>query len=114
MQAAPGTPALVSALSPGLLRPNQAIVGRNMAAELLTNAQMLRADQLTIAGGVDGYTLMKSAGLAIADAAAELVERGPILVIAGRGNNGGDGFVAATELARRGRDVRVMLLCQRE
>src|SRR4051794_15428765 len=42
-----------------------------------------------------------------------LVEEGPILVVAGRGNNGGDGFVAAAELAARGREVSVILLCER-
>jgi ADP-dependent NAD(P)H-hydrate dehydratase / NAD(P)H-hydrate epimerase len=82
--------------------------------ELLTNAEMMRADQLTIAGGTDGYALMKRAGLAVADAASDLADEGPILVIAGRGNNGGDGFVAARELARRGRRVSVMLLCRRD
>lgn len=85
-----------------------------MSAELLTNAEMTRADQLTIAAGTDGYTLMRRAGLAVAEAAIDLAPTGPILVIAGRGNNGGDGFVAATELAKRGCDVSVMLLCQRE
>src|SRR5215510_7064225 len=75
---------------------------------------MSRADQLTIARGTNGYALMKRAGLAVADAVADLADDGPILVIAGRGNNGGDGFVAATELARRGRRVSVMLLCQRD
>lgn len=85
-----------------------------MTAELLTNAEMMRADQLTIAGGTDGYTLMRYAGLAVADAASDLADAGPILVVAGRGNNGGDGFVAAAELARRGREVSVMLLCRRE
>ena len=85
-----------------------------MSFELLTNAEMMRADQRTIADGTDGYTLMKRAGLAVAEAAADLAEDGLILVIAGRGNNGGDGFVAATELLRRGRDVAVMLLCQRD
>jgi hydroxyethylthiazole kinase-like uncharacterized protein yjeF len=75
---------------------------------------MMRADQLTIAGGTDGYTLMRRAGLAVADAAADLSERGPVVIVAGRGNNGGDGFVAATELARRGVDVTVMLLCERD
>jgi hydroxyethylthiazole kinase-like uncharacterized protein yjeF len=85
-----------------------------MSAELLTNAEMTRADQLTIAAGTEGYTLMLRAGLAVAEAAMDLASAGPILIIAGRGNNGGDGFVAATELARRGCDVSVMLLCQRE
>ena len=85
-----------------------------MSAELLTNAEMTRADQLTIAAGTDGYALMRRAGLAVAEAAIDLAPTGPILVIAGRGNNGGDGFVAATELAKRGCDVSVMLLCQRE
>ena len=35
-------------------------------------------------------------------------------MIAGRGNNGGDGFVAAAELAARGREVSVILLCERD
>jgi hydroxyethylthiazole kinase-like uncharacterized protein yjeF len=81
--------------------------------EVLTTADMARADQLTMAGGVPGFTLMGNAGRAVADAAVELAEEGAILVIAGRGNNGGDGFVAAAELAARGRDVSVMLLCDR-
>src|SRR5205807_207566 len=34
--------------------------------------------------------------------------------VAGRGNNGGDGFVAAAELAARGREVSVILLCERD
>ena len=36
------------------------------------------------------------------------------MVVAGGGNNGGDGFVAAAELAARGRDVSVILLCERD
>ena len=43
-----------------------------------------------------------------------LVEEGPIMVVAGCGNNGGDGFVAAAELAARGREVSVILLCERD
>ncbi len=82
--------------------------------EVLTTAEMGRADRLTIAGGTAGFTLMRNAGRAVADAAADLVEDGPVLVVAGGGNNGGDGFVAATELAARGREVTVMLLGSRE
>jgi ADP-dependent NAD(P)H-hydrate dehydratase / NAD(P)H-hydrate epimerase len=82
--------------------------------EVLTTAEMERADRLTIAAGTPGFALMLSAGQAVAEAAADLVERGPILVVAGSGNNGGDGFVAAAELAARGREVSVSLLCERD
>jgi hydroxyethylthiazole kinase-like uncharacterized protein yjeF len=82
--------------------------------EVLTTTEMERADRLTIAAGTPGFALMLSAGQAVAEAAMDLVEEGPILVVAGRGNNGGDGFVAAAELAARGREVSVILLCERD
>jgi hydroxyethylthiazole kinase-like uncharacterized protein yjeF len=82
--------------------------------EVLTTAEMQRADRLAIAAGTPGFALMLSAGQAVAEAAMDLVEEGPILVVAGPGNNGGDGFVAAAELAARGREVSVILLCERD
>jgi hydroxyethylthiazole kinase-like uncharacterized protein yjeF len=82
--------------------------------EVLTTAEMEHADRLAIAGGTPGFALMLRAGQAVAEAAIDLVERGPILIVAGRGNNGGDGFVAATELVARGRQVSVILLCERD
>ena len=82
--------------------------------EVLTSEEMERADRLAIAEGTSGFALMLSAGQAVAEAAMNLVEDGPIVVIAGGGNNGGDGFVAAAELAARGREVSVVLLCERE
>jgi ADP-dependent NAD(P)H-hydrate dehydratase / NAD(P)H-hydrate epimerase len=82
--------------------------------EVLSTAEMERADRLTIAAGKPGFALMLSAGQAVAKAAMQLVEEGPILVIAGSGNNGGDGLVAAAELAARGREVSVILLSERE
>src|ERR1700732_1959708 len=82
--------------------------------EVLTSAEMERADRLTIAAGTPGFALILSAGQAVAEAAMDLAEEGPILVVAGRGNNGGDGFVAAAELAARGREVSVILLCERD
>jgi len=75
---------------------------------------MERADRLAIAAGTPGFALMLSAGQAVAEAAMNLVEEGPIVIVAGPGNNGGDGFVAAAELAARGRDVSVILLCGRD
>src|SRR6201990_434127 len=86
---------------------------REIGMEVLTTAEMERADRLTIAAGTPGFALMLSAGQAVAEAAMALVEQGPILVVAGRGNNGGDGFVAATELGARGRSVSGILLCER-
>jgi len=52
--------------------------------------------------------LMERAGLAAADLAAGLSRHGPILVLAGPGNNGGDAYVAARHLRARFFDVRVV------
>ncbi|HLZ06422.1 MAG TPA: NAD(P)H-hydrate dehydratase [Bradyrhizobium sp.] len=82
--------------------------------EVLTTAEMERADRLSIAAGTPGFALMLSAGQAVAEAASDLVQEGPILVVVGPGNNGGDGFVAAAELAAQGREVSVILMCERD
>lgn len=82
--------------------------------ELLTPEEMGRADRLTIEGGIPGFALMEAAGYAVADAVANRIPLGRrVLVLAGPGNNGGDGFVAARVLADRGYRVRLMLLGDR-
>ena len=75
--------------------------------ELLTTAEMAEADRLAIAGGIAGIELMENAGRAVADAAGRVLEGRRVVVVAGPGNNGGDGFVAARHLAERGYAVRV-------
>jgi hydroxyethylthiazole kinase-like uncharacterized protein yjeF len=75
--------------------------------ELLTNAEMAEADRLTIAGGIPGIELMENAGRAVADAAGAACQGRRLVIVAGPGNNGGDGFVAARHLAERGYAVRV-------
>jgi ADP-dependent NAD(P)H-hydrate dehydratase / NAD(P)H-hydrate epimerase len=81
--------------------------------ELLTNAEMAEADRLTIAGGTPGIALMENAGRAVADAVCRVLEGRRVVVVAGPGNNGGDGFVAARYLAERGHAVRVSFVGDR-
>jgi ADP-dependent NAD(P)H-hydrate dehydratase / NAD(P)H-hydrate epimerase len=79
--------------------------------ELLTTAEMAQADRLAIAAGTSGSALMENAGRAVADlVAARHATTVPVMVVAGPGNNGGDGFVAARALVERGYSVRVLLL----
>lgn len=82
-----------------------------MAHELLTPDQMAACDRFTIAAGTPGAVLMDSAGRAVADEAMDMVPSAArILVLAGPGNNGGDGYVAARYLAACGHDVTVASL----
>ncbi|HXM63864.1 MAG TPA: NAD(P)H-hydrate dehydratase [Terriglobales bacterium] len=63
--------------------------------------------------GVPSLTLMENAGTAVAEfvvARYPLAER--IGVICGKGNNGGDGFVAARKLKVAGKEVRIVLLAE--
>ncbi len=83
--------------------------------ELLTPTEMAEADRLAIHAGRSGMELMEQAGLAVADAVTRRHPSGApqVRIVAGPGNNGGDGFVAARVLAARGFPVRVLLLGDR-
>jgi NAD(P)H-hydrate epimerase len=62
--------------------------------------------------GLPGIVLMENAGRGAAELLIELGIDGPVIVVAGKGNNGGDGFVIARHLENRGFDVRVLLFAQ--
>jgi hydroxyethylthiazole kinase-like uncharacterized protein yjeF len=76
--------------------------------ELLTTREMTEADRLAVAGGIPGIDLMERAGRAVADCVSRRAAASRVIVVAGPGNNGGDGFVAARLLAERGHAVRVL------
>lgn len=84
---------------------------------LVTTAQMRELDRRTIELGTPGLTLMERAGAGIARlllARQRAACRRGVLVLAGRGNNGGDGFVVARLLQKQGIRCAVVLLGSRE
>src|SRR5271154_6657892 len=82
--------------------------------ELLTPAEMSRADRFAVSAATPGIALMERAGLTVADEAARLTKsRDRIAILCGPGGNGGDGFVAARLLGTRGYAVVVGLLGRR-
>lgn len=81
---------------------------------VLTVAEMRRADEAAIRGGIPGERLMENAGRAVADEVHRRYPARPVAVLCGPGNNGGDGFVAARHLQAAGHPVRLALLGARE
>ena len=85
---------------------------------VLSAEEMRQLDKRTIEeAGIAGLVLMENAGRG----AAELFHRhfhplfpGPVLVLAGKGNNGGDGYVIARHLLNRGWQVHTLVLAERE
>lgn len=80
--------------------------------KIVTAAEMREIDRVTSQKfGVPSLTLMENAGAAVALHVCSLQEPGmKIVVLCGKGNNGGDGFVAARLLLEKQRPVEVVLL----
>ena len=76
----------------------------------LPDAETMRAvDRWAIEEqGVPGLDLMERAGAGVARAVERLVADGPVTVVCGKGNNGGDGLVVARLLRDAGREVAVV------
>lgn len=76
---------------------------------LLDAPQMRAVDQWAIEQrGISSLELMERAGAGIARAVEDLAPNGPLAVVCGKGNNGGDGFVVARLLRSAGREVTVV------
>ncbi len=85
--------------------------------KIVTPQQMRNLDREAIEGcGIAGWILMERAGAAVAAAARELLRSGvpdPLVVIlAGKGNNGGDGLVASRLISAEGIRTRTFLLAR--
>jgi hydroxyethylthiazole kinase-like uncharacterized protein yjeF len=90
------------------------------AMKALTAAEMREVDRLTTERlGIPSLELMEAAGKHVADACLRNLQSvgassQRICVLCGKGNNGGDGFVAARHLQRAAADVRVYLFARAE
>ncbi|HEV2117779.1 MAG TPA: NAD(P)H-hydrate dehydratase [Terriglobales bacterium] len=82
--------------------------------KIVTAAEMRAIDRATSERfGVPSLVLMENAGTAVANfVIGDYPAAGRIGVVCGKGNNGGDGFVAARKLMEAGREVRLLLLCE--
>jgi len=90
-----------------------------------TAHQMAAIDADTIAAGTSGHELMERAGAAMADGVLQFLDNsaealqqtggawGRVLILCGKGNNGGDGLVVARFLSKAGLSVAVMMMADR-
>src|SRR4030042_5392665 len=82
--------------------------------KVVTAEQMQHLDQKAIENyGIPGIVLMENAGRGAAEVILQTfpeLQRKAVAIVAGKGNNGGDGFVIARYLLNHGVSVRAFLL----
>jgi len=86
-----------------------------MTHPVLNRVQVRDVDRRAITEfGLPGVVLMENAGRGCAELMVELGIDGPVVVAAGKGNNGGDGLVIARHLDNAGFEVAVLLFADPE
>ncbi len=81
--------------------------------KIVTAEEMRAIDRVTTEQhGPPSLTLMENAGTAVAEFAQKHVEFKSACVVCGKGNNGGDGFVAARKLRKAGNKISVIILAK--
>ena len=84
-----------------------------MPSLILNRAQVRDVDRRAITEyGLAGVVLMENAGRGATELLCQQGCRGPVVILAGKGNNGGDGFVMARHLALRGIPTHLILCCR--
>jgi hydroxyethylthiazole kinase-like uncharacterized protein yjeF len=83
-----------------------------MGRPILTTEQMRTAEAQAIAAGTPETELMNRAGRSLAEAVRLYAGPRQTLILCGPGNNGGDGYIAARQLAEHGYPVRVAALAE--
>ena len=89
-----------------------------MRMKIVTTQQMQKLDKAAIEGrGIPGLELMENAGRGIAEYLYEIsdndVSSKNVVIVCGKGNNGGDGFVVGRYLSEWGAQVKFYLLGKR-
>jgi hydroxyethylthiazole kinase-like uncharacterized protein yjeF len=79
-----------------------------MTDAVLTVDQMRATEQAAKAGGTSEWELMRRAGEGAAQWVVRVAAGRPVTVLCGPGNNGGDGYVIAHALRRKGYDVQIV------
>jgi NAD(P)H-hydrate epimerase len=87
------------------LRKDQSVIPKVMSRDEVRNVDQRAIDEF----GIPGVVLMENAGRGCVDWLVELGVSGRVVICAGKGNNGGDGFVIARHLENLGHDVKVLL-----